>query len=233
MNPLNNKATIFLVAAIPTLLATVLFFVMPITPTTAIAYAFTLLAIVMLVGGNLYLLASPKSYPWFAAFPITILRYLVLQFVLSAVFVLREVIFAGAFPVGLFVVLHIVLLGVCAVLLTLMHGGKEIIEKRDDEVKQKVNALRTMQADVESILRKKPEHEKPLRSVAEALKYSDPMSHASVVCIEEQIQRGISSMAGLCCGNEQDISVKIHELCNELLCLIADRNSSVKAKKAK
>jgi len=231
MNPLNNKATILLIAAILALVATILFFIVGITPTTAIAYVFTLLAIFMFIGGNFYLLASPKSYPWFAAFPLAIWRYLVVQFALSVVFVLREAIFTGAFPVGLFIALHVVLLGICVVLLVLMQGGKEIIEKRDSEVKQKVNALRLMQADVELVLRKNPEHEKPLRNVIEALRYSDPMSHASVSFIEEQIQHSISFMAGLCGNSETNSPAKIPEICSELLSLITDRNSRVKMMK--
>ena len=87
--------------------------------------------------------------------------------------------------------------------------------------------MRLMQADVESILRNNPEHEKPLRRVIEALKYSDPMSNPSVGFYEEQIQRGISAMTGLD-GNEP---AKIPEICEKLLIQIADRNSRVKLMK--
>jgi len=200
-----------------------LFFVVQITPTFFVAYFFTVVALIMFCGGNLYMLNNPKSYPWFTAFPLVIWRYLLMQLALSTIFVLRDNIFPGSFPIGLFLFLHIALLGFFAVFLILMKGGKEIIETKDAEIKQKVSVIRLMQADVESILRKNAEHEKPLRKVIEALKYSDPMNHSAVDFYEQQIQRSIFEMASLN-GND---SAKIPEICEKLLNFIADRNSRI------
>ena len=146
---------------------------------------------------------------------------------LSAVFVIREYFWEGAFPLGLFFFLHIAILGYFAVSLVLMKVAPEVIEPREAEVKQKVSVLRLMQADVESIVRQHPEHEKPLRQVLDALKYSDPMSHSAVAVYEEQIKRSIISMTGMD-GNDP---AKIPEICEALLKQIADRNSRVKLMK--
>ena len=207
--------------------ATALIFVLPLSATVFVAYFFMMLAIIMFCAGNLYMLSNAKSYPWFAAFPIAIWQYLVAQLTLSAIFVLRAVFFIGIFPIGLFFFLHVLLLGYFAVKLLLIKSGKEIIETKDAEIKQKVSVMRLMQADVESILRSHPEHEKPLRRVIEALKYSDPIGHPSVDFYEEQIHRGITSMMGLF-GNEP---AKIPEICENLVNQIADRNSRVKLTK--
>ena len=227
MNIFDNKNIVYLVSGIMIFVVTSLIFVLPLSFTVFIAYFFMMLAIVMFGAGSLYMLSNPKSYPWFAAFPIAIWQYLIAQIILSAVFVLRAVFFIDIFPIGLFFFLHVLLLGFFAIKLLLIKGGKEMIETKDAEIKQKVSALRFMQADVESILRNHPEHEKPLRRVIEALRYSDPIGHPSVDFYEEQIHRGITSMMGLI-GNEP---AKIPEICENLVNQIADRNSRIKLTK--
>ena len=227
MNTLNNRTAIFLISAIMAVVATAMFFVVQITITFIIAYLFTILAISMFCAGNLYMLFNAKRYPWFAAFPITIWQYLLAQLSLSTVFIIREVIFPGAFPINIFIFLHIILLGFFAVLLIVLKGGKEIIESKDIEIEQKVFALRLMQADVEAIMRRNPQHEVILKKVIESLKYSDPMSHPSIEVYDERIQCSILSMADL----ENDDSNKILKACEELQKQIADRNSRVKLMK--
>jgi FtsZ-binding cell division protein ZapB len=227
MNTQTNRNGILLIAMIMAVAATASFFFVPVTPTFLIAYVFTLLAIVMFCGGNLYLISSKRSFPWFIAFPATIWRYLVTQLVVSVVFLLRENLAAGAFPVGLFVAAHIVIFAFFSIFLLLMYSGKEIIEKKDAEVKQKVSVLRMLQADVESLAREHPQHSSSLRQVAEALRYSDPMSNPALALYEEQIQRGIMDMQGMD-GNDP---ANIPQLCEKLLKQIADRNARVKLMK--
>jgi hypothetical protein len=209
------------------IVATAFMIVVPVTPTFLIAYGFTLLAVGLFAWGNLQLLDNTKSYPWFAAFPMKIWQYLTTQLVLSAVFIGREYFFEGAFSLGLFIFLHIAILGYFAVFLMLMKPAAEVIETREAEVKQKVFVIRLMQSDVESVLRQHPEHEKLLRSVLEALRYSDPMNHPSVDIYEDDIRRSIHSMSGLD-GNDP---AKIPAICETLLKQIADRNNRVKLMK--
>jgi hypothetical protein len=201
-----------------------LFFILPITMTFIIAYLFTMLAIVMFCAGSLYLFSNPKTYPWFAAFPKTIWQYLIAQLTLSAVFVIREVIFETTTPIGLFLFLHIALLAFFAILLMLLKGGKEIIEAKDAEIKQKTSVLKMLQLDVETAMRQNPQYEQPLKKVAEALKYSDPMSHPAVAVYEEQIQRNIFLLT----TSTDNDPTNITEICETLLKQIADRNSRVK-----
>ena len=227
MRFIKSKKSILLISGIMAVVATTFLVVVPVTPTVLIAYAFILLAIGLFTWGNLQLLDNTKSYPWFAAFPMRIWQYLIAQLVLSAVFVIREYFWEGAFALGLFFFLHVAVLGYFAVSLVLMKAAPDIIEPRGAEIKQKVSALRLLQADVESIIRHHPEHEKPLRQVLDALRYSDPMSHPSIAIYEEQIQRSILSMSGM----DDNDPAKIPEICDALLKQIADRNGRVKIMK--
>ena len=227
MKFIKDQKSVFLIAGIMAVVATTFLIVVPVTPTALIAYAFTLLAIGLFTWGNLQLLDNIKSYPWLAAFPMRIWQYLTIQLVLSAIFVVREYIWEGAFSLALFFFLHVAVLGYFAISLVLMKAAPDIIEPRGAEVKQKVSVLRLLQADVESIIRQHPEHEEHLRQVLEALRYSDPMSHPSIAIYEEQIGRSIISMSGMD-GNDP---AKIPEICETLLKQIADRNSRVKIMK--
>ena len=228
MNTETNKNIVIVISAIMAAAVTIVFFVLPITSTTTIAYLFALLAVAMFCAGKLYILANgAKSFAWFMAFPATIWRYLITQFSLSAIFIVWELLGSNPLPIGIFIAAHVIVFCFFSVFLLLMYGGKNVIERKDAEIKQKVSIIKMLQADVESILRDNPQHEKPLRQVIEAIKYSDPLSNPSVGIYEEEIQRSIMSMQGLS-GND---SANIPEICAKLLKQIADRNARVKLMK--
>ena len=222
MNTSGKQNSIILIAVIMAVIVTAVFLVVEVTAVFVTAYIFALIGIAAFCGGNLYMLSSPNSYPWVAAFPMRIWSYLIVELILSAVFVLAENLFAWSIPIQWFILLHIILLAICLITLIMIKGGKEIIDRRGEEVKQKVTALRFMQADIESMIQKFPNHEKDLRQVADALRYSDPMSHPSLSVYEEQIQRGIISIGD---------GANIPDKCAELLRQIADRNARVKMMK--
>ena len=222
MNTSNNKGRVIAIAVIMAAVLSAFFLVANITALFITAYGIAMFGVALFCLGNLYLLSSGKSYPWAAALPIQIWRYLILQVVLSTVFVLLDELSIFTLDIKWFALLHIVIFAFFAVLLVILKGGKEIIEKRGEVVKEKVATLRFMQTDVESLMRKFPEHEKDLKQVADALRYSDPMSHASLAIYEEQIQRGILAM---------NDGANIAEQCAELLRQIADRNGKVKVLK--
>ena len=219
---IKNKSTIILIAAIMAAVVTALFLVVPVTPLFIAGYAFAIFAIVLFAFGSIYMASKSKSYPWFAAFPKTAFRYLITQIVLSAIFILVENLADWALPWRWFLFLHILLLAIFVIPMILMKSGREIIENRDTQVKEKVTTLRFMQADVESLIRNMPEHERELKQVAEAIRYSDPMSHPSLAVYDEQIQQKIMAM-----GSGENISAQ----CSELLRLIANRNSRVQIMK--
>ena len=207
------------IAVIAAAVLTSLFLVLESTHLFIAAYIFGLFGIAFVCAANFHMFSNLKSYPWYAAFPMISLWYLFTQLLLSAVFVVREQSLGMSLDLQWFIMFHIVVFAVFAVILLLLNRGKTVIESKGAEVRAKVASLRMMQADAESLIAKFPTHEKDLRKVADALRYSDPMGHASLAVYEEQIQREILSM---------DSGAEIEQKCTELLRLIADRNSRVK-----
>jgi hypothetical protein len=227
MNTKVNRNNVIIIAAIMAVMITALFLVVKITVTFILAYIFALIGIAAFCMGTIYMISSPKSYPWFTAFPRRIWQYMIAEAVLSAVFVIWENITDAPLSVKWFVFLHIVLMAVFSIPLVMMRSGKDIIDTREEEVKQKTAVLRFMQADMESLVRKFPKYEANLRKVMDALRYSDPMSHPSLAVSEEEIQRGIAGIENL----DGDGINKIPELCIALTNKIANRNSRVKIMK--
>ena len=223
----NSKSAVLLIGAILAAVASALFFFLNTTVLALVAYFVTLFGIVVFCGGKLFLLNNTKGFPWVAAFPMVIWRYLTLQITVSAVFLVPENLFDRSLPVLLYIAVQGALAALFAIYLVSMKAGKDIIDQRGAEVKQKISALRMMQLDVETLMREHPEHEADLKKVAEAIRYSDPMSHPSLAIYEEEIGRTIFSMQGL----EGNDPANIPKICEKLLKQIADRNSRVRLMK--
>ena len=223
----NTKGAVIVIGAILAAVATALFFFLNTTVLALAAYVVTLFGIAVFCGGKLFLLNNTRSFPWVAAFPMVIWRYLVLQITVSAVFLVPENLFDSNMPVLLYLAAQGALAALFAIYLVSMKAGKDIIDRRGAEVKQKVSSLRMKQVDIESIMREHPEYEKDLKKVYDALRYSDPMSHPSLAIYEEEIQRTIFSMQGM----EGNDPANIPKLCEKLLKQIADRDSRVKLMK--
>ena len=221
---MRNKS-ILLIAVIFAGVATALFLVIGITPLSISAYIVALIGIAALYCGTTYAHSNTESYPWIAAIPARLWQYLATASIISVSLILAESLLDWSLQLQWFYLIHIILAVIFFVPLILMQSGKEIIEQRGEKVHQKVATLRFMQMDAESLISKYPEHENDLRQVADALRYSDPMSHPSIEVFEEQIQGGIHEM------NDIDTPERIPERCSALLRQIADRNLRVKMMK--
>ena len=86
----------------------------------------------------------------------------------------------------------------------------------------KVNAFKLMTADALAMAARLPNHEKELKKVADAMKYSDPVGNPALAAFEERIHRKIL---------ELEDGENIPGKCAELLLLIEDRNNRVRLMK--
>ena len=222
----STRAVVIIISGIMALVATLIFVVLRTTALSMAAYIFALFGIGAFAWGSLYMLDNSKR-PWFVVFPKMIWIYLSLQVTVSAIFLIPENLFGTTLPLILFLVAQAILATVFAVYLLILKAGTDTIQQRDAEVKQKVSTLRLMQTDIESLCHKFPGHEADLKKVAEALRYSDPMTNQSLAHYDDQIQRIIFSISTPT-GNE---AAKVPDQCAEILRLIADRNSRVKLMK--
>ena len=147
----NSKVSVLLISAILAMVATTVFILLlDATILALVAYVFALLGIAAFCVGKLFLLDNSRGYPWTAAFPLLIWRYLTLQVIVSAIFLIPQNVFGVTCPLGLFIAAQVILAAVFAIYLISLKAGKDYISQRGAEVKQKVSVLRLMQSDVES-----------------------------------------------------------------------------------
>jgi hypothetical protein len=226
MNAPANKRYTTLVALILAGVASLLFLVVrEVTPLFLTAYAFALAGIAGFWLGSVYLFENMAAYPWLAAFPALLLRYLVIEILFSAVFVVLEQLSIFRLPPVWFFLVHAVIAAYFAVNLIFLKGGKEIIERRGEAVREKTQALAFLLADVSAILERTPEMAKDIRPLADALRYSDPMSHPSLESYENGIKDGVIRLEQA--ASEKDAE-KVSSLCAALLRQIKDRNNRVR-----
>jgi hypothetical protein len=225
-NPNKKYAT--LIALILAGVASLFFLVVQVTPLFLLAYAFALFGIGASWLGSVYLLGNMKDYPWLAGFPAVALWYLIIEALFSAVFVVLEQFSFFRLPLVWFLLAHGIIAACFAVYLVLLKGGKEHIEHRNDEIREKTQSLAFLLADVSAILERTPEGTKDIQPVIDALRYSDPMSHPSLERYENDIKDSVVRLKQA--ASEKDAE-KVSTLCVTLLRQIKDRNNRVKLMK--
>jgi len=225
---LISKTNILLICGIMAAVASVFLLVLDITPLFISAYIFAVIGIGALGLGTIYLMQSGKSYPWFASFPMTIWSYLTIQVAFSAVFVIRESIFNWSFPTKWFCLIHIIMLAVTAIVLITLNTGKDYIEARGADVKEKVISMKMIVADLEAAMTNMPSMKSEIKAVADALRYSDPMSNPALAEYENAIGDSVVLIENAVAkGDEQSIPA----LCAALQRQIKDRNNKLKLMK--
>ncbi|MDR1622912.1 MAG: hypothetical protein LBS00_11110 [Synergistaceae bacterium] len=222
----NHKIRITLIALIMTAVVSLLFLVIRETTTLFwIAYGFALLGIAAFWWSGMSLAGNVESYPWGMAVPATVCRYLCIEVIFSAVFVLLEQASLFRFPATWFFLIHAVILAFFGIRLVLLRGGGEIIERRGQEVRENVGSLSFLRADVSAILEKTPGMAREIQPVADALRYSDPMSRPSLAPYENAIKDSVIQLEQAASQNDEE---KISSLCVTLLRQIKDRNNRLK-----
>lgn len=133
--------------------------------------------------------------------------------------------FAPLYWVGVIVCAIVLALNVIAVVKASAVAGE--ITKIDEKVKAQTFFIKTLTVDAQSVMaRAQSETVKAeCKKVYEAVRYSDPMSRAELMDVEEQIKMRFSAFFEAVVNNdEQAASV----LANDVIVLLGDRNNKCK-----
>ncbi len=239
---MDHKKRIILICAILALMFSLLFIVIrPVTVLFFVSYAFALLGLAGFCCATLYMNDQRKSYPWLAALPAAALTYLIIELAISAIVVLVEqlakwnkgaegfIALIGKLHLapGWYVLIHAVLLMVFVIRVIVLRGGQEHIEARGEEVRQKTFSLGLLRADVETLASRANDGavKKELATLAEAIRYSDPMSAQSLLPLEGMIEAKVAELRhAVEAGGTDDAFA----LVKEVLLLIEERNRKCK-----
>lgn len=225
---LINNTNVFIICGIMVAAISAFFLIVAITPLFIAAYIFAVLGIAALGFGSGFLVRDGKTYPWFAAFPMAIWSYLTTQIVFSTGALIAQNIYGFSIPTLLFCVIHGLLMAGTAIVLVGLGAGKTYINATDADVREKTTSLKMIVADLEAAMDNMPSMRDEIKAVADALRYSDPMSNFAMAKYDNAIGEGVVLIEqAVAKGEEHDIPA----LCASLLRQIKDRNNRVKAMK--
>lgn len=227
LNTKINKATTIITSIVLLALFTLGFFVLERTPITIAAYVVGVLAAILFFAANNYFIESKTGYPWVAAIPMTMWRYIITSTLLSGVFVIGEkLIPTFNIPTMVLIIGHLIVFAFFFTMLMLMNAGKEYIESVDQKLAVKRQFIKDLSNELGSIKEHAPnEVKKDIQTVIDAVRYSDPISCDSVATIENDIENNVTRL-----GLETDTE-QIRELCITIIKQIKDRNNRVRSLK--
>lgn len=153
--------------------------------------------------------------------------YLAIQMAISVILLVL-----GAFlavPVWVAVILGVVALGFCLVGLILVDNAIDIVEEQEEKIETKIKEIKTFSVNVNCVIAvcQNNEYMPHLERLAEAFKYSDPVSSEQTEPIEENLKNEISVLTALVTSNSEDVIPKI----KEIEALLASRNEVCKLSK--
>ena len=208
----------------------VIVFVLPIPKTPAFwaAYVFTTVAILLQIGISFIAFKNDnKLKSIFLGLPTANVGgiYLFLQLIWGAIVMAAVVI-----PVYVAVVVSVILLGWCLVSVIMTSVSRDVIVSVDEKVKGKTNFIKMNQIAVEMLIDKTDDADlkKKLTELRDAIRYSDPMSDASLGKLEGQIETRIEDLKeAVLAGNIETAN----GLVTKIKDLITERNQLIKALK--
>lgn len=235
-----NKKNVLLITGILAVLFSLLFIVIhPVTNVFIISYVFAMIGLVGLCWSVWHVLGNRKNYPWIASIPLTITTYLIIQFVISTIFVLIEQLAkwnVGAagfidlisqlqFAPGWYLLIHCVLLFIFVIRIIMLKTGATYIEERGEQTKSKVTFLKSLQVEMDLLTSQSTDNQikTKLSSLSDKIRFSDPMSADSLQPLEQKIMSKIIELKDI--TNDQSKSIL---LIDEVTALLDERNKKCK-----
>ena len=220
----KNKGLSLIAAFIVLVVFNVIAFVIPFSKHEGfwVGYSFGTLAILLTTAVGLFALGHEGMKSKFYGMPLVSVAwtYLVVQLIVSFI--------EMAAPFDFYryeIVLNVIILALCLVGLLGVAVGKGEVERIDEKVKEKVFYIKALQSDVEGLIARVSEEsaKKMVKDLAEAFKYSDPMSSPQLAAVENKIEARVAVLA----ANIADANA-VKELCDEVQQLLAERNRKCK-----
>lgn len=224
-----KKSTVrwWIILAILLIVYSVLAFAIPFKKNAVfiVSYLFTLVAMgtqVYVIRTAFYQGKGVKSK--FYGFPIAKVGaiYLIVQVMLSFIFMILGTIV----PVWIPLVLYVVMLGAASLGFIAADVARNEVVQQDVTLKQDISTMRTLQAKVGALANQSDVVE--LKKLAENLRYSDPVSGEATAEIEKELATYIKALQKAIIDND---NASISSLCRKAESKLMERNSLCKLNK--
>lgn len=202
-------------------------FLKPQTPVFWVSYGFMVLAFGLQILGMWLSFKELSVEAVFFGIPLAkfTLFYFFAEFFMSFVFMLFQRI---TWKIPLF--LQIILLGIYAVVAIVSVATRDASVAAKDNVQEKAKAMRMDTIDVEMLRDEAtdPELKNQLRRLAEAVRYSDPMTNDAVADVDARIKQESMALRTYC--EDGDVAAA-KDSCTKLQRLYVERNKKLLASK--
>jgi hypothetical protein len=188
-----------------------------------LSYGFSVFAFVFAASSIYKAFKNPGAKVVFLGIPLASLSsfYLGAELFASAMFIIFQGV--GVKPA---LIVQVLLLAVFAIITIVAIRSRDYVETISDNVAGSVFAIRSLQADIELVANRSPDPvlKKKATDLAEAIRYSDPMSSGTVAAIEAKIQSKTTELGQK--NGAGDVASAV-SLVDELSDLIVERNKKI------
>lgn len=166
----------------------------------------------------------------FYGFPIARIGiiYMIMQLVLSVLFMaLAEIV-----PIWIPVILYVVLLGGGLVGFIGTDAAREEIEKQDIKIKADTSCIMTLRSTINTLSDQCHDRDskKALTDLADEFRYSDPVSNAATKTIEAELESSVSELKKVITDGTND---QVMSACRKVSSILAERNMQCKLNKGR
>ena len=220
---MKNKNRLLTIIAVLFVVYSVISFALPFnrTPVFWLSYAFGAVAVVVQIYVMKAAFANGNSLKSkFYGFPIANvgMLYMAVQIVLS----LAIMALASTAPIWIPLVLDVVLLGAAIVGFFAVDTMREEVERQDVQMKKDTSVIRGLQMKVASISAMcEGDAKVEVDKLAEALRYSDPVSSDALAAIEAKLEGCVSVLQQAAVNGD---NAEVRKLCGETGMALAERN---------
>ena len=224
-----DQRNIMIVALIIVAIVSAVGFLIGFNLLVGIAWVSATISAMILMGTALWLIRHPELYPRSASLPQRAKIQLIGSILMSVVVVLSNRIGFSLSPV-LFGLLQAGLLAITTIQLLALSSANLHISETENKAQETCQVLRTLQLDLERIAgyAKDTNMANDIHKLAEAVRYSDPVSSNVLAEIESNLQKTISELDQ---AVQQDNIAQFQLLLKKATILLEERNHKCLASK--
>lgn len=195
-----------------------------------IAWVSATISAMILMGTALWLIRHPELYPRSASLPQRAKIQLIGSILMSVVVVLSDRIGVFSLSPALFGLLQAGLLAITTIQLLALSSANLHLSEAENKIQETCQVLRTLQLDLERIARyaKDTNMANDIHKLAEAVRFSDPVSSNVLAEIECKLQKTIGELDQ---AVQQDNIAQFQLLLKKATILLEERNHKCLASK--
>ena len=222
---MKNRALLLSALAVVLILFNIVAFVVPFNQTTTfwIGYGFTMLAIVItFIGSGMVLGKGAEKTFMGMSIAVVLWGYFILQTIIGVVLMAAS---SLSYRAAILICAIPLLLACIAVIASV--GGNQHIEGVTEYRKEKRFYIQNLLTDVEAMEKKTEDAglRKSIRELAEAIRFSDPMSSDKLAVLESKIESKVAELEELVANGDIPVA---KGMCAEIGELLIERNKKCK-----